>query len=82
MTRQASRTSLFSWWSDANPLLQGPTINIHAAAKPLMKLMYHRQALEFIRKNQGIPLSKTMLEIYSSYFPWVFNLMSHCRAVG
>ncbi|KAJ7913980.1 armadillo-type protein [Mycena leptocephala] len=70
LTRQDSRTSIFSWWSDSNPLLKGPTINLHAAAKPLMKFMHHRQALDLIRKNQGSPLSTTKLEIYSSYFPW------------
>jgi hypothetical protein len=64
--------SIHSWWSDSNPLLQGPTINLHAAAKPLMRFMYRRQALEFIRKNKGTRLSTTLLEIYSSYFPYVF----------
>ncbi|KAJ7641803.1 hypothetical protein FB45DRAFT_361932 [Roridomyces roridus] len=63
-----SRTSLRSWWSDSNPLLQGPTINIHALAKPLLKRMYHRQALGFIAKDvPRQPLSKEMIEIYVSY---------------
>jgi hypothetical protein len=58
LTRQDTRTSIFSWWSDSNSLLRyGPTINLDVAAKPLMKLMYHYQALEFIRKNRGIRLS-------------------------
>jgi hypothetical protein len=70
LTRQDTRASIFSWWSDSNLLLQyGPTINLHAAAKPLMKLMYHRQAKEFIKKNKGSPLSTEMLEIYWSYLP-------------
>jgi hypothetical protein len=34
---------------------------------------YHCQALEFIRKNKGSPLSATTLEIYSSYFRYVFT---------
>jgi hypothetical protein len=50
LTRQDTRTSILSWWSDSNSLLR--YVNIRAAAKPLMKLMYHRQALEFIRKNR------------------------------
>ncbi|KAF7360360.1 hypothetical protein MVEN_00765700 [Mycena venus] len=70
LTRQDTRPSIHSWWSDSNPGLRGPTINLHAAAKPLMKLMYHRQVLEFIKKNRGSPLSTTALEKYSSYFPW------------
>jgi hypothetical protein len=70
LTRTDTRTSVFSWWSDSNLLLRyGPTINIHAVAKPLMKLMYHRQAKEFIKKNQGSRLSREMLEIYWSYLP-------------
>ncbi|KAJ7880296.1 hypothetical protein B0H14DRAFT_1571852 [Mycena olivaceomarginata] len=71
LNRQDSRLSIHSWWSDSNSLLvYGPTINLHAAAKPLMRLMYHRQALNIIRNNLGVPLTTTMLETYSSYFPW------------
>jgi hypothetical protein len=78
LTRQETRTSVFSWWSDRNPLLKGPTINLHAVAKPLMKFMYHRQALDFIRKNEDSPISATTLEIYASYFPYVaFSLILH-----
>ncbi|KAJ7606426.1 hypothetical protein FB45DRAFT_950397 [Roridomyces roridus] len=69
LERVETRGSLASWWSDSNPLLRdGPTINIHALAKPLMKRMYHRQALAFIAKDvPGEPLSKGMVEIYTSY---------------
>ncbi|KAJ7791243.1 hypothetical protein B0H14DRAFT_198398 [Mycena olivaceomarginata] len=70
LNRQDSRPSIYSWWSDSNPGLRGPTINLHAAAKPLMRLMYYRQALDIIRKNRGSPLTSTVLETYSSYFPW------------
>ncbi|KAF7360379.1 hypothetical protein MVEN_00767700 [Mycena venus] len=69
LTRQDTRSSIHSWWSDSNPGLRGPTINLHAAAKPLMKLMYHRQTLEFIKKNRGSPLSRDVLDTYSTYFP-------------
>jgi hypothetical protein len=69
LTQQETRTSIYSWWSNSNPLLKGPTINLHAAAKPLMKWMYYRQATNFIRNNQDSPLSATTLEIYASYFP-------------
>ncbi|KAF7331072.1 hypothetical protein MVEN_02447500 [Mycena venus] len=72
LTRQDTPPSIHSWWSDSNPGLRGPTVNLHAAAKPLMKFMYHRQTLEFIRKNRGSPLSKDVLETYSSYLPWDF----------
>ncbi|KAJ7483764.1 hypothetical protein B0H11DRAFT_1199447 [Mycena galericulata] len=67
LTRPQSRTSIFSWWSDSNPGLRGPTINLHAVAKPLLKLMYHRQALGFIEKNRGVPLSS---ELITSYLPY------------
>jgi hypothetical protein len=42
-------------------------INLHAAAKPLMRWMYDRQAMEFIRKNKGHVLSTVTVEIYMSY---------------
>jgi hypothetical protein len=74
LNRQDSRPSIYSRWSDSNSLLvYGPTINLHAASKPLMRLMHHRQALGIIRKNLGSPLTTTILETYSSYFPYVHS---------
>ncbi|KAJ6592551.1 armadillo-type protein [Mycena capillaripes] len=35
LTRQPTLDSVLSWWSDRNPV--GPNINLHAAAKPLMR---------------------------------------------
>ncbi|KAJ7276002.1 hypothetical protein C8J57DRAFT_1590312 [Mycena rebaudengoi] len=67
LTRQQTFGSVHSWWSDRNPNLRGPTINLHAAAKPLMKFLYDRQALDFIRNNRGIPLSAIGWDIYGSY---------------
>ncbi|KAJ7232550.1 hypothetical protein C8J57DRAFT_1578874 [Mycena rebaudengoi] len=66
-TKAYTLESLRSWWSDSNPNLRGPTINLHAAAKPLMKFLYDRQALEFIRNNRDILLSAKDAEIYGSY---------------
>ncbi|KAJ7465346.1 hypothetical protein B0H11DRAFT_1922157 [Mycena galericulata] len=65
LSRQPTHTSIYSSWSDSNPGLRGPTLNLHAATKPLLKFMYHRQALSFIQKNRNVPLSRTILEIYS-----------------
>ncbi|KAJ7214304.1 armadillo-type protein [Mycena rebaudengoi] len=67
LSRQNSRTSLLSWWSDRNPGLAGPTINIHSLAKPLIRWMYERQVLDMIRDNRGTPLSREQLEICASY---------------
>ncbi|KAJ7887180.1 armadillo-type protein [Mycena leptocephala] len=65
LTRQPTLDSVRSWWSDSNPT--GPNINLHAASKPLMWLMYHRAATNFIAKNRGTTLSNEDMEIYSSY---------------
>ncbi|KAJ7928855.1 G-protein alpha subunit-domain-containing protein [Mycena leptocephala] len=81
LTRQQTHTSIHSWWSDSNPGLQGPTINIHTIAKPLSKRMYHRQALEFIKKSRGVPLSSETLSIFSSYLPLNYVLSSTKAAV-
>ncbi|KAJ7612751.1 hypothetical protein FB45DRAFT_1065443 [Roridomyces roridus] len=62
-----SRVSLLSWWSDSNPGLNGPTINLHTMTKPLLRAMYHRQALEYIAVNNDNSLSEVMVDIYSSY---------------
>ncbi|KAJ6585857.1 armadillo-type protein, partial [Mycena capillaripes] len=67
LARQQSRASLLSWWSDSNPGLQGPTVNIHRMAKLLVRFLYHRQAMQFIRNNAGVPLTPMVLEIYSTY---------------
>ncbi|KAJ7622203.1 hypothetical protein FB45DRAFT_1061796, partial [Roridomyces roridus] len=76
LERQLSRPSIYSWWSDSNPMLRsGPTINIHAMAKPLMRRMYHRQALAFIARDghaQPCELSAAAVEIYSSYLSYKY----------
>ncbi|KAJ7612548.1 armadillo-type protein [Roridomyces roridus] len=82
LQRQETRTSLLSWWSDSNPLLQsGPTINLHAAAKPLMKWMHHQQALGIIEKNNEVPLTAELLEIYASYLSYKYISLATQRTV-
>ncbi|KAJ7852428.1 armadillo-type protein [Mycena leptocephala] len=79
LTRQPTLDSVFSWWSDRNPV--GPNINLHAAAKPLMRLLYHRDALAFIRAQLGTPLSKETMEIYSSYLAYNYVSSSTKSAI-
>jgi hypothetical protein len=67
LTRQGTRESLRSWWSDSNPNLRGPTMNIHTAAKPLIKFMYNWKALELVRNAKATPLVKTEMDIYAGY---------------
>ncbi|KAJ6566555.1 armadillo-type protein [Mycena capillaripes] len=68
ITRPPRFQSGHSWWSDVNPV--GPTISIHAAAKPLMKFMCRKQVREFIKKNRGVPLSRSTMDIFSSYLAY------------
>ncbi|KAF7311331.1 hypothetical protein MKEN_01034800 [Mycena kentingensis (nom. inval.)] len=49
-----SGISLHSNWSDSNP--PAATFSLHAAAKPLMKLLFHRQALEYVAAHRDVPL--------------------------
>ncbi|KAJ7628229.1 hypothetical protein DFH06DRAFT_723965 [Mycena polygramma] len=65
LSRPPTPQSTHSWWSDRNSI--GPTISIHAAAKPLMRLMYHEQVRSFMRNNRDIPLSRATMEICFSY---------------
>ncbi|KAJ7033932.1 hypothetical protein C8F04DRAFT_1260430 [Mycena alexandri] len=67
LARQQTHTSIHSWWSDSNPGLLGPTLDLHAMAKPLLRRMHDRQALKRIETNHGSPLSSEMLYILSSY---------------
>ncbi|KAJ7766087.1 hypothetical protein B0H16DRAFT_385974 [Mycena metata] len=64
LTRQRTSQSLHSEWSGS---YLGATISIHALAKPLMKVMYHRAVLDLIKSQQGIPLSAETTQIYASY---------------
>ncbi|KAJ7443564.1 armadillo-type protein [Mycena latifolia] len=79
LTRQRTRGSLYSWWSDRNP--PGPTIDLHAIAKPLMRFMYRRDVLAFITKNRGAPLSQEAMDIYSSYLAYKYISSSTKAAI-
>ncbi|KAK7043495.1 armadillo-type protein [Favolaschia claudopus] len=62
--------SIHSWWSDSMSI--GPTISIHAAARPLMRLMYHRQVRRFIKQTQDTRLSAEHMEICLSYLAYKY----------
>ncbi|KAJ7875438.1 armadillo-type protein [Mycena leptocephala] len=62
--------SLHSWWSDSNSV--GATISLHAAAKPLMRLLYHEQVRSFIKRNRGLALSSATIEICFSYLAFKY----------
>ncbi|KAJ7438422.1 armadillo-type protein [Mycena latifolia] len=72
LTRQPTLDSVRSYWSDRNSLAIGATINLHAVAKPVMRVLYHRAVLDFIAKNRGRPLSREEMEIYSSYLAYSY----------
>ncbi|KAF7333302.1 hypothetical protein MSAN_02425300 [Mycena sanguinolenta] len=67
--RERTLESVLSWWSDNNTT--GATINIHAAAKPLMRFLYHRAVLDFIAKPRDV-LTIDDMEIYSSYLAYKY----------
>ncbi|KAJ7232560.1 hypothetical protein C8J57DRAFT_1578885 [Mycena rebaudengoi] len=81
LTHQQTFRSTRSWWSDSNPNLRGPTINLHAAAKPLMKLLYNRQVLDFIRNIEGISFSAEDAEIYGNYLSCEYVSLSTKSAI-
>ncbi|KAJ7220956.1 hypothetical protein C8J57DRAFT_1731886 [Mycena rebaudengoi] len=82
LPRQQTFGSLHSWWSDSNANLRAsPTINLHAAAKPLIKLLYHRTVLEIIRNNRGIPLTSMAAAIYGSYLSFEYVSASTKSAI-
>ncbi|KAJ6509671.1 armadillo-type protein [Mycena vulgaris] len=63
--RAASAQSVHSWWSDRNP--GGATIPLHTLAKPLSKLLHHRQVVGIIARSQSAPLSREILDVMSCY---------------
>ncbi|KAJ7184918.1 hypothetical protein C8R46DRAFT_1343896 [Mycena filopes] len=62
--------SAHSYWSDSRPV--GPTMSIHAAAKPLMRVMYHSQARKFIRRNHHVALSGRVMDVYLGYLAYKY----------
>ncbi|KAJ6540362.1 hypothetical protein B0H19DRAFT_330695 [Mycena capillaripes] len=68
--RPQTRQSLYSILSESKSI--GATISIHAVAKPLMCLMYHRQALSFIEKNSAAPLSAQITDTYLRYLTYKY----------
>ncbi|KAJ7186187.1 armadillo-type protein [Mycena filopes] len=63
--RPPSPSSILSWWSDRNPL--GATMSIHTFAKPLMRFMYHNQALGMIEKDIDPTVSPQKLDVLVTY---------------
>ncbi|KAJ7253814.1 hypothetical protein C8J57DRAFT_1658841 [Mycena rebaudengoi] len=61
LTRQQTLESLRSWWSDSNPNLRGPTINLHAASKPLMKLLMRRSMEAIYYANVSVSTKRAIL---------------------
>ncbi|KAJ7142532.1 hypothetical protein C8R44DRAFT_865861 [Mycena epipterygia] len=47
-------------------------MSLHAASKPLMKFLYHRQVLDFIKKKCGTPLSQENLQTFSDYLAFKY----------
>ncbi|KAJ7196047.1 hypothetical protein GGX14DRAFT_575141 [Mycena pura] len=54
--------SIHNWWSDSNSI--GATVDLHALAKPLSRLLHRRQVLGII--SQG-PLSSESVDALMSY---------------
>ncbi|KAJ6597573.1 armadillo-type protein [Mycena vulgaris] len=71
LRRWPTRESILSWWSDSNSL--GATIPLHTLTKPLLKHLYHRQALGIIYHRQASevitasPLSTDKIELLGTY---------------
>ncbi|KAJ7132579.1 hypothetical protein C8R44DRAFT_731238 [Mycena epipterygia] len=81
VTKVATTPTLQSIHSDWSRNLPGPTLDLHAASKPLMKFLYHRAVLDFIKKHRGIPLSREVLEIHSSYLMFKYVSSSTKTAI-
>ncbi|KAJ7051423.1 armadillo-type protein [Mycena amicta] len=79
LSRQQTRESILSWWSDRNP--PGATINLHALAKPLMGRMYDRQVLGFIKRTRGTPLSEETLQLCWNYLAYKHLLSITKKAI-
>ncbi|KAJ7432950.1 hypothetical protein FB451DRAFT_1196679 [Mycena latifolia] len=78
LPRAPTRNSTLSWWSDRNP--PGATISLHTLAKPLLKQLYHRQALGVIAARADSPLSKEAAEMLALYLRFKYISLS-TRAV-
>jgi hypothetical protein len=73
LRRWPTRESIRSWWSDSNSL--GATIPLHTLSKPLLKYLYHRQALGIIVDSRT-PLSTDKIEVLTTYLEFVPRIAS------
>ncbi|KAK7036145.1 hypothetical protein R3P38DRAFT_2518051, partial [Favolaschia claudopus] len=69
---QAECNSIHSWWSDSNSL--GPTIPLHAFAKPLARFLHHRQVIALLQvkvdrcdSDLDAPLSWELFNLLTIY---------------
>ncbi|KAJ7120196.1 armadillo-type protein [Mycena epipterygia] len=62
LRRWPTRESIHSWWSDSNSL--GATIPLHTLSKPLLKYLYHRQALGIMTPS---PLTAAKVDLLTTY---------------
>ncbi|KAJ6475884.1 kinase-like domain-containing protein [Mycena vulgaris] len=79
LTRSLTSGTTYSWWSDSNPT--GPNLNLHALTKPLMRFMYYQQALDYINKNRGSPLSKEIADLYTRYLAFKYVSLATKTAI-
>ncbi|KAF7291243.1 hypothetical protein MIND_01268000 [Mycena indigotica] len=67
LSRVLSAPSVHSWWSDSNPT--GASLNLHAAAKPLLRFMYANEVFKLMEAHPSwaTALTDNILNIYLSY---------------
>ncbi|KAJ7433417.1 hypothetical protein FB451DRAFT_327563 [Mycena latifolia] len=70
--------SIHSWWSDSNP--PGATVSLHTLAKPILKQLYHRQAVGIIAARADFPLSNDTVEMLMPYLMFK-HIFASTRAV-
>ncbi|KAF7300159.1 hypothetical protein MKEN_01339400 [Mycena kentingensis (nom. inval.)] len=65
LQRPETPVSLHSWWSDSNSV--GATIPLHILTKPLIRRLYHQQAMNLLEQINGEPLSGASMDALKPY---------------
>ncbi|KAF7288856.1 Cytochrome P450 [Mycena chlorophos] len=66
--------SKHSWWSDRNSI--GATFSLHAATKPFLAYLYHRQVRQLLAKRASMAISDAEMNVLATYLIFQYTSSS------
>ncbi|KAF7288851.1 Cytochrome P450 [Mycena chlorophos] len=66
--------SKHSWWSDRNSI--GATFSLHAATKPFLAYLYHRQVHQLLAERTSMAISDAEMNVLATYLTFQYTSSS------